>query len=426
MKKDSFEVLLASEKLLPNRKLFASWATPEQMGSTIEESYTLYVERRDRVIQMVTQSIRTRCESEFGSCPILSSSEGHLYVAKDNKDADRAVKLLKNGKFPEGTISHVFLRNFDPDTYYKDNNFAMTIYLTNDIDSLRKELNHYEDIINLYKSKGDDEIVIFDLEWFDDYVFEDGLHWYCGESNCTFSASLETVRYIFKGQLDKGDALLFYLEGFSIDIDWLKEEEIYDDVMDAIKRMKPIDTNFRIEDGIQKISKSKKKKEKLDEWRIDRTGESNKKWKERNSGETFLTQEQIDGGITLNEMKNACNSTTTDQESIINVISAAYSQCFPKRAKLTGGYETHVKTMFDLIIHANDQTEFDAGLYILQKSYSLTKQTVLMADSSNIAMGKAYQMIVDDYGVGGSHIVQSLLSLPLRSSLQPLQCIFDL
>ena len=364
---------------------------------------TVYYRKGWNIIHCVSSNSMTVSEGDFGSYTRDLNRVGYLYIGKDKKDFDKAMKTLKGGELPNGMLSGVFMTNYDEETYHRNNDFPLSLSISSDEKSIIQSF--------------DEEYIACGAQYHDDFVFVNNLHAYVDEDlNGEFFLSVEDLISINTSKKKRVDILwveLGILDNYDDEI--LNDSNFRQVIIDSINSLKLTEDNYSLDDLVNVLKNKTESFRKIEKEKKIRAEESNKKWSERNGGAVYLSEEQKNGSINLKTMEITSKTEPTKTDNIVVELNDIHYKCFGKICDYN--YPQYMDYIINKLVSPSDSFDFDYGIRSIEVVKSLiTKETLSKIDTSKVDLLGIYSILSADLELPVEKL-NKLLALPIRSSL---------
>ena len=423
----SFDVELSSNKHIGRTSNIGYDGSRQSLERKNRSYYNVKYMEGCPFIYMTNVNSTTFSEGDFGSYK-NETKDGYLYIAKNEKDFQDAIDTIRKKKFlPKNTIGECFLGNFSPDTYNCDNNFPIRF-------AIIIEDNHIKECLKNSK-------IGLRIEYFDDFVFADGL---------SVGPHEELPRIIFLTMQefkilinDREKRIKLLWKMCAIDFHYNQPDKFGNNILDdcdgdgnkfrdviikafrSLYQPDSVDLNLNIKEHLKSVDSQFKTLKQND---IDfelAAIEDNKKYFERHKGETFLTPSQI-RDITGGKSKgNDPVTKALNKIPLIKIAEDIYKKHYNKKPDFELDYLGWIRFIIDKISNPQWGPDSIFGHEALTAVFKGTDRRYSSGlDTANLDLNKAVQCICADLDIDWEEFTP-ILSSALRTALQTIQGLLE-
>lgn len=352
----------------------------ECLFKELSTGITLFYPKSGEYILFLSSKSLTVAEKDFGSYT-NTSYNSYLYFPKNKQDFEKIIHSNKFTNLPNNVLGNSFMRSFDPDTYYKDNNCPMTL----SISSNRKH------IMNCITNNW----IPLQVSFYDDYVDDEGYHIYLDEDLAqTIYVSLNEFKNIISFKGGKKADLLWELlsvgEIYEGSDEILNDKVFINTLRESFKNLSLVNNTIDISKVYSNIHKKFNTAPRI-------TSADNKIKK-------FSKELQ-----TISNIHESFFKRNDEYKSVINK-KTSYPSYVIKLVRMLG----------------SNPVEADYAFYTLNALSELNKiphEMLHLKSTSSIGIDKFFRMFAEHINVDVALFVNTILKHPIRIPVQLMELI---
>ena len=391
--------------------------------------YNVYYSDTSCLIYIILNDLKIVDNGELGRSSSTSKS-GFLYIAIKEEDKEKALKKLRKGKIPKKTLGGAFFSNFDRHSYYKDNNFPISFFISTDEDNIKSYFENFE-------LDDDEEHIILEIDYFDCFVFDDGLEIDPSEELPTYDFLFLNDFYSFIN--DKEFRLEYLWEYLDIEKYYNTPDKFGNNILDCLN----LDGNktFRkvIEDSFRNFRLADNDSRDIIKSHIDginhkynsfieasknfekRSIESNKRYDARHLGEGVFSNMDINM-INRGKSSNILGDNILKLD-FLDIIKSNYNIIYRDNKFSIKDYDDAIIFVIDKIVNNSNQVDLSFGYESLKGIMQVSNTNIRML-RGDVKVDKVLMAISKDLKVDFGYF-RPILDKSTRTVLQVIESLVN-